>query len=100
MATQFKNEDSSQHRIIVLDERDWIVSGTRLEALRQVAVKQDRRIKELLADCAARDARYAMLMDRMEALREVRRAEKRTEFMSNLDIPGDAPATTFPSTKG
>jgi hypothetical protein len=99
MVTQFKNEDDSPHRIIVLDERDWLVSGTRLEALRQVAMKQDRRIKELLADIAARDVRHAQLLDRMDALREVRRAEKRVDVEAQLGIIGDAPTTTF-SPKG
>ena len=92
--TPYQNEDGSPHMIVIMDERDWNDFGTRLEALRQVAIAQDSRIKELLAEIAQRDLQVADAKDRLNALRDVRRAEKRRDIEGELIVLGDSRFST------
>jgi hypothetical protein len=64
-------------RIIIMSEESWADFGTNQETMRQLLGRQDKMIKELRADIAARDTRNADMLSRLEALRDVRRAERR-----------------------
>ena len=95
MDTPFANHDNqAPHKIILMDERDWYEHGTHLEALRRTAELQDRRIKELHADIAARDRHAADLFSRLEVYRAKDREQKRTEIEAELGI-AELPAETF-----
>ena len=74
-------------RIIAMSEESWIQFGTTLESLRHVAKNQDVRIKELLAENAAQNRVLADTMSRLNALREIRKAEKRKDLESQINIP-------------
>lgn len=80
--------------IIVMSQATWLQTGTIMESLRQLAKKQDARIKELLADLAVRDLRTKDAEDRLNNLREARRREKRAELEGSLITPGDSRFTT------
>jgi len=90
MDTPFTNPDGSTHRVVILSEQDWNANGTRLASLRAIAKKQDERIKELVADVAARDLVNADALQRLNNLREIRRNEKRAEIEKDLILPGDS----------
>ncbi len=77
-----------EQRIIVMSEESWGDFGTMLQSLREIAKNQDNRIKELLAEAGARERILADTMSRLEALREVRRAEKRPEIEAQLNLKG------------
>lgn len=97
MDTPFLNHDDQQpHKIALMDLRDWHEHGTRLESLRRVAELQDRRIKELLADIAARDRHAADIMGRLEMYRAKDKDRKRAELEGELGIV-DLPTQTFNS---
>lgn len=88
MDTSYKNEDDSPHRIIVMSEQSWGQFGTTMESMRQIMLSQDKRVRELIADVAARDIRVADTLSRLDALRDARRAEKRAEIEGDLITPG------------
>jgi Tfp pilus assembly protein PilO len=97
MDTPFLNHDDQQpHRIIIMDIRDWSEFGTNLESLRRTAELQDRRIKELHADIAARDRHAADLLSRLETYRAKDRDEKRTALEAELGV-AELPAQIFPT---
>lgn len=67
-------------RIVIMSYETWGDFGTTLESLRRVAKAQDTRIKELLAAAAASDLAKADAEKRLEALRDIRREEKRKDI--------------------
>jgi hypothetical protein len=73
------------HRIIMMSEESWGEFGTRLESLRQIAKKQHDRIKELLAESEARERVLADTLSRLDALRDIRRAEKRADLEAEIN---------------
>lgn len=76
-------------RIVSMTEQTWNNFGTTLESLRRVAAAQDQRIKELLAQVVSEQATRADMLDRLNALRDVRRAEKRADILGDsLVLPG------------
>jgi predicted dinucleotide-utilizing enzyme len=87
-APEIMNDDGTHQRIVVMSEQSWVEFGTQLETLRRVAKAQDEKIKELLGTVAARDILNAQAMDRLNALRDVRRKEKRAEIEGDLVLPG------------
>lgn len=81
----------SQHdqRIVVMSEESWNDFGTTLESYRRTAKTQDSRIKELVAQIAMEQGKVADAVDRLNALRDVRRSEKRAELEpGGLVLPG------------
>jgi len=73
------------HRIVMMSEESWGEFGTMLESLRAIAKNQDKRIKELLAEAGARERVLADTMSRLDALRDIRRAEKRADLEAELN---------------
>lgn len=91
----YLNEDGSVHEIVVMDMRSWVDFGTMQESLRQVARKQDARIKELMGVVASRDIALADVTNRLENLREARRNEKRADIEGGaLVLPGSSSFNT------
>lgn len=76
-----------QQRIITMSEESWGEFGTRQETMRNLLAAQDKRIKELLAESAVQTRMHADTMSRLEALRTVRRAEKRPEIEADMNLP-------------
>jgi len=68
-----------EQRVIIMAEDSWHDFSTSRESLRNIAAAQDKRIKELLAESGARERVLADTMSRLDALRAVRRAEKRVD---------------------
>lgn len=88
MGTPFQNEDGSDHRIIIMSKQSWEDHGTTLESLRRVAESQDKRIRELLAENATAKMQAQDAINRLEAIRDIRRAEKRADIEKELIMPG------------
>jgi hypothetical protein len=86
MDTAYANPDGSPQKIIILSLDSWTDFGTTLESLRQVAAKQDARIKELLADIAVRDLKVQQAQEAVEIHREIRRKEKRAEIGGEMGL--------------
>jgi len=82
-------EDGTDHtvRIIVMSEESWGDFGTKMETARQVLRAQDTKIKTMHAEGQARDRVNADLLSRLDALRAIRRAEKRPEIEADLNLP-------------
>jgi hypothetical protein len=78
-------DNAFEQRVITMSEESWGDFGTSLMSLREIAKNQDNRIKELLAENAACVRLLADAKDRLEALREVRRAEKRPEIEAQIN---------------
>ncbi len=76
-------------RVIIMSEDSWGDFGTNLTSLRNIAAAQDKRIKELLAESGARERVLADTMSRLDALRAVRRAEKRIDIEADMNLPTD-----------
>lgn len=74
-------------RIIVMSEESWGDFGTKMELARRVLKAQDDKIKQMIAENGARDKVNADLLSRLEALRAIRRAEKRPEVEKDLNLP-------------
>jgi hypothetical protein len=82
-------EDGTDHtvRIIVMSEESWGDFGTKMETARQILRAQDTKIRTMAAEGAARDRVNADLLSRLDALRAIRRAEKRPEVEADLNLP-------------
>jgi hypothetical protein len=82
-------EDGIDHtvRIIVMSEESWGDFGTKMETARQILRAQDTKIRTMAAEGAARDRVNADLLSRLDALRAIRRAEKRPEVEADLNLP-------------
>lgn len=77
----------STTRIIVMSEESWGDFGTKMEMARRMLQAQDGKLKEMIAENAARDRVNADLLSRLEALRAVRRAEKRIDIEADINTP-------------
>lgn len=86
MDTAYANPDGSPQQIIIMSIESWTDFGTTLESLRQVAAKQDERIKELLSDIAVRDLAVHKAQEAVEIHREIRRNEKRAEIGGEMGL--------------
>jgi hypothetical protein len=82
-------EEGTDHtvRIIVMSEESWGDFGTKMETARQILKAQDQKIKTMIAEGNARDRVNADLLSRLDALRAIRRAEKRPEVEADLNLP-------------
>lgn len=82
-------EDGTDHtvRIIVMSEESWGDFGTMMQTARNMLRAQDDKIKTMIAENAARDRVNADLLSRLDALRAIRRAEKRPEIEADLNLP-------------
>jgi hypothetical protein len=74
-------------RIIVMSEDSWGDFGTKFEMARRVLKAQDDKIKTMIAEGNARERVNADLLSRLDALRAIRRAEKRPEIEADLNLP-------------
>jgi hypothetical protein len=87
------------NRIIIMSEESWGDFGTTMESMRSILAKQNATIKELKADLAARDVLNADMLSRLEALRDVRRAERRPLIEAQVSaLMSPKPETTNPYT--
>jgi hypothetical protein len=89
MDHNFKTKGAANHetvRIIVMSHDSWSRFGTMLQSARSVLAAQDKRIKELVAESHAKDRLNADMLDRLNAIREIRRAEKRAELEPILNL--------------
>lgn len=72
---------------ILMTKDTWVDFGTYVQSIKNVAGKQDSRIKEQNASEKILLARLTDLQARMDNLRAIRRAEKRPEIEALLEIP-------------
>lgn len=79
--------DSHGERIIIMSEESWGEFGTRQETMRRLLKAQDDKIKTMVAENAARDRVNADLLSRLDALRAIRRAEKRIDVEADMNLP-------------
>lgn len=85
-------------RIVIMSEETWTDFGTTLESIRRVAKTQDSRIRELIAQVAQEQGKAAEAEDRLNALRDVRRAEKRADFEpGGIVLPGSSGFSSRPN---
>ncbi len=74
-------------RIIVMSEESWGDFGTMMQSMRNMLQAQDAKIRTMAAEGSARDRVNADLLSRLDALRAIRRAEKRPEVEADLNLP-------------
>lgn len=81
-------EDGTDHsvRIIVMSEESWGDFGTMMQTMRNLLKAQDTKIKTMAAEGSARDRVNADLLSRLDALRAIRRAEKRPEVEAQMNL--------------
>lgn len=66
---------------VIMTRKTWLDYGTLLEKMRTSNVALDARVKELAEESKSRG-------ESLEALRDVRRSEKRHELEGSLVLPG------------
>ena len=74
-------------RIIIMSEESWGDFGTKMHTARELLKAQDKKIHAMIAENAARDRVNADLLQRLDALRAIRRAEKRPEVEAEMNLP-------------
>lgn len=79
-------------KVVVMTHDTWTDFGTYLESLRSIARKQDINLKEVKAENAVLVKIAADDRTRLENLRAVRRAEKRSEIEALMETPTDTKA--------
>jgi hypothetical protein len=77
-------------RIIIMSEESWGDFGTHMATARALLQAQDTKMKTMIAENAARDRVNADLLSRLDALRAVRRAEKRVDVEADMNLPTEA----------
>jgi hypothetical protein len=82
-------EFAEQHtcRIIAMSEASWGDFGTMMQTMRNILKSQDTKIKTMIAEGQARDRVNADLLSRLDALRAIRRAEKRIDVEADMNLP-------------
>ena len=78
-----------EDQLVVMLMETFQMFGTELAQYKKTARAQDLRIKELLGAQSVLAQRAAELEDRLQAIRDVRRREKRAEMEDGLITPGD-----------
>lgn len=78
------NHQDGQVRIIVMSEESWGTFGTKMEEMRKILRAQDQKIRDMAAEGNARERVNADLLSRLDALRAVRRAEKRIDIEAEI----------------
>jgi hypothetical protein len=86
-AYQMANPANPLQQLVIMSMESYMQQGTLIQSLRSVAANQDKRIKELLNQIAVCQSQLRDAQERLENLREVRRAEKRPEVEAMLDLP-------------
>jgi hypothetical protein len=76
-----------EQRFVIMSEETWGMHGTRVETMRRLLQAQDTKIKTMVAENAARDRVNADLLTRLDALRAIRRAEKRVDVEADMNLP-------------
>lgn len=84
---QMANPANPLQQLAIMSMETYMKTGTLIQSLRQVGLAQDKRIKELLNTVAVCQMQLKDSIDRLEALRDVRRAEKRPEVEAALGLP-------------
>jgi hypothetical protein len=70
-----------------MSEESWGQFGTMMETMRNVLKAQDDKIKTMHSEGQARDRVNADLLSRLDALRAIRRAEKRIDVEADMNLP-------------
>ena len=94
---QMANPANPLQQLAIMSMETYMKTGTLIQGLRQVASQQDRRIKELLNTVTITQMQLKDSVDRLEALRDVRRAEKRPEVEAQLGLPPGSTAGGYAS---
>lgn len=85
---QMANPANPLQQLVIMSMETYVKQGTLIQSLRQVALNQDKRIKELLGENKVLTEMAANIRTRLENLRAVRRAEKRPEVVAELAATG------------
>lgn len=88
----YSSKGPSGEDVVIMLLDTWTDFGTNLESLRAIARKQDTNLKEVKAENTMLAKLAADDRMRLENLRAVRRAEKRSEIEALLSTPTDTKA--------
>jgi hypothetical protein len=76
-------------QLVIMSKDTWVDFGTKQETMRVLLKKQDTRIKELLAENAAKSAAITEATLRLDNIRASRRDELRARIEKDIVLPGD-----------
>lgn len=89
VAYQMANPANPLQQLVIQSMESYMQTGTLIQTLRNVAKDQDKRITELLNTVAVTQMQLKETVERLQNLRNARRAEKRPEVEAQLDLPPD-----------
>lgn len=76
-------------QLVVMSYDTWADFGTQLEVSRRAGVELDKRVKELVADKLILTAQAAGYKDKLEAIQDIRRKERKKSVYEKQGVSNE-----------